>query len=102
MTGRETANGACRADVWLWRARFFKTRALAAKAIEHGQVRLSTHSASRVLEKASAAIHLEDGLTLRLPSRRGGPVLKTVRVLALGERRGPASEVRLLYAEFES
>jgi ribosome-associated heat shock protein Hsp15 len=91
----------CRADVWLWRARFFKTRALAAKAIEGGQIRVSTHGSSRVIEKPAAAIHAEDGLTIRLPGGREGAVLKTVRVLALGERRGPASEARLLYAELE-
>lgn len=90
---------ACRADVWLWRARFFKTRALAARAIEKGQVRLSTHGTSRVIEKASAAVHCEDGLTIRFANGRNEAVLKTVRVLALGARRGPASEARLLYAE---
>lgn len=97
----ETAPAAVRADVWLWRARFFKTRALAARAIEHGQVRLSTHGASRVLEKPSASVHCEDGLTIRLTGGRAGPVFKTVRVRALGERRGPASEARLLYSELD-
>jgi ribosome-associated heat shock protein Hsp15 len=94
-------SGACRADVWLWRARFFKTRALAAKAIATGRVRLSTHGQSRVLEKPASAIHPEDGLTIRLPVSRETEALKTVRVLALGERRGPASEARLLYAELD-
>ena len=92
---------ACRADVWLWRARFFKTRALAAKAIESGQVRISTHGQSRVLEKASASVHCEDGLTIRIGGRKDA-VLKTIRVLALGERRGPASEARLLYSDVEA
>jgi ribosome-associated heat shock protein Hsp15 len=92
---------ACRADVWLWRARFYKTRALAARAIADGQVRLSGHGRSRVLEKAAAALHADDGLTLRLPLGRGGHVLKTVRILALGERRGPPAEARLLYRQVE-
>lgn len=87
--------------MWLWRARFFKTRALAARAISSGRVRLSTHGQSRVLEKPSAAMHPEDGLTIRVPAGREGEALKTVRVVALGERRGPAPEARLLYAEVE-
>jgi ribosome-associated heat shock protein Hsp15 len=95
----------CRADVWLWRARFFKTRALAAKAIEAGRVRLSSQGVSRVLEKAAAAIRPEDGLTIRSPVRfpdgRSGAALRTVRVLALGERRGPADEARGLYADLD-
>ena len=92
----------CRADLWLWRARFFKTRALAANAIEKGQVRLSTHGTSRVIEKAAAAIHPEDGLTIRLAKGRDEAVLKTVRVVALGARRGPAREARLLYSEIDA
>jgi ribosome-associated heat shock protein Hsp15 len=91
----------CRADVWLWRARFFKTRSSAAKAIASGQVRLSALGQSRVLAKPSAAIHPEDGLTIALPSGGEGRVLKTVRIRALGARRGPASEARLLYSDVE-
>ena len=95
----------CRADVWLWRARFFRTRALAAKAIEAGDVRLSSQGASRMLEKPATAIRPEDGLTIRLPARlpngRAGAALRTVRVLALGERRGPAHDARALYADLD-
>jgi ribosome-associated heat shock protein Hsp15 len=88
--------------VWLWRARFFKTRALAARAIEDGHVRLSSQGASRVIEKPSAAIRAEDGLTIRLGDGRAVGALRTVRVVALGERRGPAREARLLYADLDA
>jgi ribosomal 50S subunit-recycling heat shock protein len=55
-----------------------------------------------VLEKPSASVHPEDGLTIRMPGGRDGPVFKTVRVLGLGERRGPATEARLLYSEVDA
>jgi ribosome-associated heat shock protein Hsp15 len=85
-----------RIDVWLWRARFFKTRALAARAVEYGAARLARGAESRTLEKPSALIRPGDGLTIRQNDK-----FHTVRVLALGARRGPASEARLLYAAAE-
>jgi ribosome-associated heat shock protein Hsp15 len=82
-----------RIDVWLWRARFFRTRALAARAVAEGAVRLARGSESRTLDKPSATVRTGDGLTVRL-----GAQFRSVRVLSLGERRGPAREARLLYA----
>lgn len=87
---------AARIDVWLWRARFFKTRGAAARAIEDGQARLARDGASRTVAKASALVRPGDGLTLRL-----GEHLKCVTVVALGERRGPAREAQGLYAEVD-
>jgi ribosome-associated heat shock protein Hsp15 len=83
-----------RIDVWLWRARFFKTRALAARGVEDGAVRVSRAGQSRRLDKPSALIRCGDGLTISLGGR-----LRTLEVAALGERRGPASEARALYSE---
>jgi ribosome-associated heat shock protein Hsp15 len=77
-----------RIDKWLWHARFYKTRVLAAAAAQSGRVRRND---ARV-EKAGLEVKVGDILTLR----RGREVI-VVRVLACGERRGPASEAQALY-----
>jgi len=83
---------ACRIDIWLWRARFVKTRGLAADLVERGAVRLTHHGTQSRLDKPSRAVHPGDLLTFA----RNGQVT-TLRVEALGERRGPAEEARALY-----
>ena len=88
--------GGCRIDVWLWRARFFKSRSLAARFVEDGKVRLSRAGAETRLGKASRTIRPGDGLVFALDGR-----LIAVRVEELGERRGPASEARGLYAPLQ-
>ena len=70
-----------RLDKWLWAARFFKTRSLAADAIEKGKVELNG-------ERAKRAKQLQAGDSLRI---RLGPYHHIVTVRALSERRGPAS-----------
>lgn len=85
-----------RVDVWLWRARFFKTRALAARAVGEGAARLARGTESRTLDKPSAYVRTGDGLTVRV-----GAQFRSVRILSLGLRRGPAKEARLLYASAE-
>lgn len=82
-----------RIDVWLWRARFFKTRAMASRAVAEGGVRLARGLDSRALDKASTLVRPGDGLTFRQGAR-----LRTIRIVALGLRRGPAPEARTLYA----
>jgi ribosome-associated heat shock protein Hsp15 len=77
-----------RIDKWLWHARFYKTRALAAQAAQSGRVRRND---ARV-EKAGLEIKIGDILTLR----RGREVV-VVRVLGCGVRRGPANEAQALY-----
>ena len=89
-----SAESGCRADVWLWRARFFKTRSLSARFIEEGRVRLLRGGDPIRLDKASRSVKPGDGLVLAL----GGRVI-AVRVENLGERRGPATEARGLYSE---
>ncbi len=89
-----SAEESCRADVWLWRARFFKTRSLSARFIEDGRVRLLRSDVATRLDKASRALRPGDGLVLAL----GGRVI-AVKVENLGERRGPATEARELYSE---
>ena len=88
---------ACRVDVWLWRARFFKSRSLAARFVEDGRVRLSRAGAEARLDKPSRTIRSGDGLVFALGGR-----LIAIQVEALGERRGPASEARALYAPLQT
>jgi ribosome-associated heat shock protein Hsp15 len=83
----------CRVDVWLWRARFFKTRSLAARIVEEGGVRLSRSGARTPLDKPSRSVRCGDVLTFAQGSR-----WLAVRVEALGVRRGPAPEARALYS----
>jgi len=84
---------ACRIDVWLWRARFFKTRGLAARFVDGGKVRRLRPGAGEVrLDKASRTARPGDRLVFILGSR-----LVDLTILALGERRGPPEEARGLY-----
>ena len=83
---------ACRIDVWLWRARFFKTRSLAARIVEGGGVWLSRGGARTPIDKPSRAVRCGDVLTFAQ-----GPRWLAVKIEALGERRGPAAEARALY-----
>ena len=88
---------ACRADVWLWRARFFKTRSLAAKFLDDGKVRLTRSGAQTRIDKCARPLKVGDRLVFALGGR-----LIAVEVAALGERRGPAEEARTLYAPMDA
>ena len=90
---RESAAPAgVRLDVWLWAARFFKTRSLAKQAIEGGKVDVNDAAA-----KPSKAIHAGD----RVAIRRGEDAC-VVAVAALSETRGPAAVAQALYQETEA
>ena len=78
-----------RLDRWLWAARFFKTRALAVKAIDGGKVHLN---GSR--PKRSKTVRAGDELTIRK-----GPFEYTIKVKAVAERRGSAAVAQELYEE---
>ncbi len=80
-----------RLDKWLWAARFFKTRALAAAAAETGKVQVNG-----VRVKPAKALGAGDTLAIRL-----GPYQHVVEVLALSGKRGPATEAQKLYKETE-
>lgn len=82
----------CRIDVWLWQARFFKTRSLATRVIEQGGVRLARGEARSAVDKPSRTVRCGDVLTFAQ-----GPRWVAVRIEALGERRGPAAEAQGLY-----
>ena len=79
-----------RLDKWLWYARLVKSRTLAAKLAEAGCIRVNRQ---RVV-KAAATVKCGDVLTATLHGR-----VRVIEILALGERRVPASEVQTLYAE---
>lgn len=82
----------CRVDVWLWRARFAKTRSLAAAMVERGLVRLTHQGRQTRLDKPSRCVHVGDALVFALGGR-----LIDLTVESLGDRRGPAEEARALY-----
>jgi len=81
-----------RLDVWLWAARFFKTRALAKKAIEGGKVELN-----QAAGKASKAVRVGDRLNVARGEERFD-----IEVAALGEQRGSAAQAQSLYRETEA
>lgn len=80
-----------RMDKWLWAARFFKTRGLAAKACELGRI-----EANGVTAKAARAVKVADMLRV---TNEGGVFV--VEVLGLSEVRGPAAVAQTLYRETE-
>ena len=83
------AESSVRLDKWLWAARIFKTRALAAAAIAGGKVQVNGARAKR-------AKPLQVGDRVRV---RHGPYEYQLTVRALSDRRGPAPEAALLYEE---
>lgn len=82
----------CRIDVWLWRARFARTRSLAAAMVERGAIRLTHHGAQTRLDKPSRSVHPGDEVLFA----QGGRLI-AVRVVQLGEKRGPPEDARALY-----
>ena len=81
-----------RIDKWLWAARFFKSRSLAAQAVKGGRVKLN---GQRV--KPAKDLNTGDELTIRV-----GEMEWIVTVAMLSDRRGPAQAARRLYAETEA
>lgn len=84
--------GAIRIDKWLWYARFFKSRTLAARLVTEGHVRVNRERVT----KSHGAVRPGDVLTF--PQ---GREIRVVRVLDCGDRRGPAPEARTLYEDLE-
>ncbi len=81
-----------RMDKWLWAARFFKTRAMAARACELGRIQSNGQSA-----KAAREVRIGDMLRV---TNDGGD--SQVEVLLLGDVRGPAPVAQTLYRETEA
>ncbi|QFU08649.1 Heat shock protein 15 [Rhodobacteraceae bacterium THAF1] len=81
---------AIRLDKWLFHARFFKTRSLAAKTVTDGGIRVNGTRVS----KPSASVRVGDRLTFSQ-----GDAVRVVDVVAHGTRRGPAPEAQALYTD---
>lgn len=79
-----------RLDVWLWYARFFKTRTAATRACEQRRLRIN----GDLVRKPSQSVRVGDVLTFPW---RGE--IRVVRILSVGSRRGPAIEAQTLYAD---
>jgi ribosome-associated heat shock protein Hsp15 len=88
MPEQET-NEAVRLDRWLCATRFYKTRGLAADACDGGKVEVNGHTA-----KPHKLVRVNDAVTFSHPN---GP--KVLTVLSLAERRGSATDARLLYED---
>jgi ribosome-associated heat shock protein Hsp15 len=80
-----------RLDKWLWAARFYRTRSLAAAEVDAGHVELNGERA-----KPAKAVKIGDEVRVRV-----NQFTHVIHVKALSERRGPASEAQLLYEETE-
>ena len=92
-----TEDASLRLDIWLWRARFFKTRALATAHIRGHGVRLSHLGQTRKTDKPGASLAVGDVVTFGKAER-----IYSIEVLDLGDRRGPAEEARALYRPLEA
>ena len=86
------ASQGVRLDIWLWAARFFRTRSLAKQAIENGKIEVDGQRA-----KASRSVHAGDALKVT----RGEEVFE-VEVAAISEKRGSAVVAKALYRESET
>ncbi|GAB3091569.1 RNA-binding S4 domain-containing protein [Lysobacter terrae] len=88
----DEASASVRLDLWLWAARFFKTRALAKQAIETGKIEIGGQRA-----KPSRAVRVGDAVKIA----RGEETFE-VEVRGLSAMRGPASVAQGLYSESEA
>lgn len=86
MEGRQTQ----RLDKWLWHARFFRTRTLAADMVGRGKVRVN----AKIIKKPAYAVGEGDTLTII----KSGAV-RLVHILGVAERRGGAPEAQTLYED---
>src|SRR3954451_3233769 len=89
---RDAEDGRVRIDKWLWAARFFKNRSLAAEAIEGGKVQVNGERVKR-----ARPLQIGDEVRIRL-----GPYEHQVVVRELSDRRGPAPQAAGLYEEREA
>lgn len=81
-----------RIDKWLWHARFFKTRSLAAKVVSGGKLRVN----GQPISKPAYAVSANDVLTFSQAK-----VVRVIKILAMGDRRGPAPEAQALYEDLD-
>ena len=79
-----------RIDKWLWQARFFKTRSIAAKFVQSGKLQLNGDLISKPARNVSAGDVLTFPQALKI---------RVIEIVELGSRRGPAPEAQTLYAD---
>lgn len=82
-------SGGLRLDKWLWAARFFKTRSLAAQAIKGGKIRVDG-------TRPKTSKEVSPGMVVEISQ---GPYLRTITITALSHRRGSATVAATLYQE---
>jgi ribosome-associated heat shock protein Hsp15 len=90
MTEPDQAALGLRLDKWLWQARFFKTRTIAAMLAGRRKIRVNTVLVTK------PHYRVRPGDVLTFPQ---GGIVRVVRVVHLGIRRGPASEARTMYED---
>ena len=90
---QKVQTGRLRIDKWLWAARFYKTRGLATEEIDKGRVHLNG-----VAVKPAREVKVGDTLQIRM-QQRTGIMMRTVTVLMVSDKRGPAPVAALLFAE---
>jgi ribosome-associated heat shock protein Hsp15 len=83
-----------RIDQWLWFARLFKTRSLATRSVQGGQVRVTRAGTTTRIEKPSFTLKAGDIITLRIQRK-----VRVLEVVGAGVRRGPAAEAQRLYRD---
>jgi ribosome-associated heat shock protein Hsp15 len=88
LGGTPAADAVQRLDKWLWFARIFKSRTLAAQMVQDGKVRINRAKVA----KPAQTVRPDDVLTIAIRGK-----IQVVKVLAPGARRGPPAEARLLY-----
>ena len=93
MTADGAPEGRRRIDKWLWFTRVVKSRSLAARLVEDGFVRVN----SARVDSPSKSVKPGDVVTVALERD-----VRVLRVVLLGERRGPYAEARLLYDDLSS
>ena len=79
-----------RVDIYLWHARFFKTRSISSKKVRSGRIRLN----GTLIKKSSLLVRFDDMLTFHQ-----GDHIRVIKVLKFGQRRGSAPEAAQLYED---
>ena len=82
-----------RLDIWLWHARFYKSRRLSSKAILSGKLRVN----SIKIIKPASKVKINDVLTINHVN-----IVRIIQIQSIGARRGPASEAQALYKDLSA
>ena len=82
-----------RLDIWLWYARFYKSRSLSSKAILSGKVRVNSNK----IIKPASKVKINDVLTINHVN-----TVRIIQIQSIGARRGPASEAQALYKDLSA